>query len=408
MKWSEKWYIFIPMTVSSTSTLSLLHQLNTRFLRMLTREQTYRLIVQSAVKLVNAHTGSLFIYRNRRFVRVYSSIPKHLQVEPRPRGDMYTAYTSKKIKFLGMDRFKRNHPEFKDNTVKAQLLVPLIYQNKTAGILNLSFIKKSKLSPKQIEEVLLLFGATASLAMRKSQLSENIRLSLKNRDMFISMAAHELRTPLTTIRGCIDIIKKKVSKNVLPPARMVELVAEESARMTKLVNELLVVEQIDSGRFQYEWQPINLKNIIAKILTESGIVYPNRKIIFVDKSLTKKLTIIGDENKIYQVLSNILHNAIKFSQDSSVVNIVLRNDSDYVIIDIEDQGIGVSQKDLQHIFEGFYKATDNTRGGMGLGLYVAKRVVDSHKGRIEVTSSPNKGTKVSVYLPIFEKNNAGS
>ena len=218
---------------------------------------------------------------------------------------------------------------------------------------------------------------------------------------FLSTAAHELRTPLTSILGFSEILlERKLEKERL--TRFLKIINKESQALSNLVNDLLDVSGIESGRgFKMKKASIELKEVILENVD-----------LF--KSQTDKHTfkiniplhlpkIEADKDRIGQVIENLLSNALNFSPQGGEITVSVEEANDGVKIIITDEGMGISKKDLPHIFEKFYRADNASRaaiGGTGLGLAIAKYIIESHAGRISVESKLEKGSTFSFTLPL--------
>ena len=213
------------------------------------------------------------------------------------------------------------------------------------------------------------------------------------------MAAHELRTPLTTINAYIQLLQRKVPNKETISEDWIMQLAKANERLNKLVHELLQVEQIKKGNINYDYKETNLEEIIRQAAIDFKFFNPTHKLILINKLGDNNL-ILGDPDKLLQVFNNVLNNAAKFSQEESQIKLTLENKQPFFIIQVEDQGIGIEKKDLDKIFQKFYKGNQKEREGLGLGLYLTKQIIKKHKGHIVISSGPNnKGTIVKIILP---------
>lgn len=379
-----------PMNSNSPLSLQKLKKISDTFLAPATLNTTYRQVVRSAVKLSDAMYGSLYLFHQGRFLCVYSTVPKLLRTDPSANGISYQVYRKRK-------------PEFVIRDDAFILLIPISYQRKSLGVLKLHFGRGAVVSKQKLLEILYLYTHTASMAIHTAVMYENLQEILKNRDMFISIAGHELKTPLTTIFGSAEIIRNKQSAGLVPSLRLSELIIAETKRMIGMVRELLTIEQIQSGRFQYEWKTVNIRKILAQVRSDAALMYPDRIISFNDNIGKVNPWVVCDEGKMIQVFANLINNAYKFSPPERAIHINLFDRANKIVVEIIDRGNGIPKKELANIFEHFYKAEGNMKNGLGLGLYVSKRIVRSHKGSITVQSQLKKGTKFTVSLPIYVK-----
>ncbi|HSX40920.1 MAG TPA: HAMP domain-containing sensor histidine kinase, partial [Candidatus Saccharimonadales bacterium] len=250
--------------------------------------------------------------------------------------------------------------------------------------------------------LLKIFGLFSSLIIQKNQQYTEIKKALDARDTFISLASHEIKTPLTTVYGYAQIIKRTLTAGKSPKLQWVNTLLFETHRVTLLVNELLQVEHVKTGKLNYRLKKCSLHLVIKRAMMDFAFIYPSHKLIFKNNLGKQPDFVQGDFDKLLQVILNILTNAGRFSSEKSTVRIALTHEKNYLIIKISDWGKGIEKKDLSRIFQRFYKA-DKTSKGLGLGLYLAKEVVDEHGGTIEINSKLGHGTAVTICLPKLKK-----
>jgi len=247
------------------------------------------------------------------------------------------------------------------------------------------------------EEVAERKRAEALIREQNERLKELDRIKSE----FLSVAAHELRTPLTSILGFSEILlKRKLDKE--KENRFLKIINEQSQSLSGIINDLLAVSHIESGKgFEFKKSSIQIKDIILKNvdLFKSQTDKHTFKV-----NLPSHLSKIeADKNRIDQVIENLLSNAIKFSPKGGKIGVSLEKTNKDLKVTVSDTGLGIPKKDLPHIFDRFHRA-DNVStdaiGGVGLGLTIAKYIIDSHKGRIWVESEPGKGSTFSFTLPI--------
>jgi K+-sensing histidine kinase KdpD len=372
--------------------LEKINKASIRFLEPLTLEETYKTIVDEAMKLSHAFSGSIALKQENQIIRVYSSIPSIFPT--RKRGLTYRTLKNKRVMVSKPDI--KNHPELKKLGVKTNIMIPLINKKQSIGVLILRFREEVSFRDDELD-ALKLFGSMASLAIRKTHLYDDVKKALETRDLFISMASHELRTPLTTVNGYIQLLKSKAGDMTTTQAKWVEQLSWETYRLTELVKDLLEIDRIKSGQFQYNWKECSLKEIIERAYQAFKFTHPSHHLEFVDK-LKGADIVIGDFDKLLQTLSNLLDNAAKFSPASKPILLTLKKWQRSIIIEVKDQGSGISKEDSSKIFETFYRA-DQQKEGLGLGLALVKIIVANHQGEIKLKSKLKKGTSISIKLP---------
>lgn len=385
--------------INLENVLQKINKASLKFLEPLDLKETYAIIVKEAIKLVDANYGSLALEEEGEFKDVYSTLP--IKVKQRKNGFKYKAFKESKVLVIynkESEKFKKAHPEFNKTNIKSILLIPLSYKRKSIGVLIVNSEKKEYFTKKELG-ILLLFGSFASLAIKNVQFYTEMKQAVEIRNIFMSMAAHEFRTPLTTISGYVQLLNSKLSSSDSQQAKWVKELLWESNRLTSLVNELLEVNRIKAGQFEYNWSECSLKSVIQTAMNNLSFSYPNRKIEFKNKLNKKQDLVIGDFNKLLQVLINILENAAKFSLENTKIVITLMYKYPDLVIRVKDYGKGIEEKDKSMIFHEFYKANKETDEGMGLGLFLAKTIIKQHHGDISFKSKVNKGTTVELKLP---------
>ncbi|HEX9160975.1 MAG TPA: ATP-binding protein [Thermoanaerobaculia bacterium] len=223
----------------------------------------------------------------------------------------------------------------------------------------------------------------------------------RKKDEFLSVASHELRTPLTTIKGYTQLLSQTV--NDLPPeerATYINAVLGEIDRMMGLISELLDVSRIETNRLQIHQQPIRWVEFIERRASAFRVQNPTRTINFgADVSST---IVEADPDRLRQVIDNLLSNAIKYSPEGTDINVLVTAVDGAVQTSVVDHGIGIPRDEIPQLFERFHRARNVSSryyGGLGLGLYIAKAIVDAHRGRITVESEEGKGSIFTVSLP---------
>ena len=243
--------------------------------------------------------------------------------------------------------------------------------------------------------------------------TEHFELELARRE-FVANVSHELRTPLTGIKGAAETIHDNSDMPEELITHFLEMIITEADRMTRIVHDLLMLSRLDNNRVSWQistFSPIELMNNRVEIMQHEAKSH-NQHLI-VDKIRTSVPDISGDREKIDQVLTNIIQNAIKYTHDGGTVTISVASrsikgdaelkDGQYIQFSVEDNGMGIPEEDIPHIFERFYrveKARSSEKGGTGLGLAISKDIIVSHGGNITISSELDKGTRVNIYLPI--------
>lgn len=379
--------------------LEKINQASLSLLKTMTIEDTYTAVVKEAMKLVNAEYGSILIKKNDTLVRVFSSHPFFNKVKIAKGGYLDSAYRKNRIIVNVIGRLPKVNPKIKEMGIQSVIIIPLSYRGDTLGLLAVYSLNKEHFTKKEID-MLRVFGSIATLAVKQSQQFNATKKGIEIRDMFISMAAHELRTPLTSISGYIQLLYNRMSSLDGVEAKWIRSLYDENKRMMNLVEELLEVNRLKTGKAQFIWQECNLDQIIKEAIKKEVEHYVGHDIKYKNK-LNKESLVIGDRGRLKQVLENIIDNAIKYSPKNRPVEISLTNSSKFNIISVKDFGRGIEEKDIPYIFEGQHKGGGGEEG-MGIGLYFVEKVIRQHRGAINVKSKPGLGTTFEIRLPIVK------
>jgi signal transduction histidine kinase len=228
-----------------------------------------------------------------------------------------------------------------------------------------------------------------------------IERAFKRQQEFVADASHELRTPLSVMLSSLDILEMEDEEKNEISAKMVANLKEEVKRMTGLVGDLLTLARSDSDDPNISFEVFDLRPIAERTIhTFEG--HAASKNIQLGLDISTAITIFGNKDRITQLLYILLDNAIKYSKESGSVTLSITMEKNMVTISVKDNGIGIDEKDLTHIFERFYrvdKARTRQQGGHGLGLSIAKWIVDIHDGRISVESKIGEGSIFIVKIP---------
>jgi PAS domain S-box-containing protein len=220
------------------------------------------------------------------------------------------------------------------------------------------------------------------------------------KDTFISIISHELKTPVALIKGYAGTLRREDAqwdRSVVNDSLAV--IEEEADRLTALIEDLLDASRLQAGGLTPNYGEVNLPRLASTVADRLTRQFPDR--VFSTHFPPEFPDISADEERISQVLSNLISNAVKYSAPGTPVEIRGRSTPDQVVVTVTDQGFGIDQGDLPHVFERFYRGSSTAKRtkGAGLGLYLAKAVVEAHGGRIWIESQPGKGTRVSFTLP---------
>ena len=224
---------------------------------------------------------------------------------------------------------------------------------------------------------------------------------------FVANVSHELKTPLTTVKSYTETLLDDGLESRDMGIRFLNVILGEIDRMNRLVSDLLLLSRIDYNRTDWQKEPFSLDKLIKSVIEKLSFYAEKR-----GHSLTYEASSIlpvfeGDRDRIEQVVTNIISNAIKYTPDNGTIKVYAGFLLNEVYIKVIDNGIGIPEGDLKRVFERFYrvdKARSRASGGTGLGLSIAKEIVEAHGGTISIESKVGKGTTVIIRFPSLEKN----
>jgi signal transduction histidine kinase len=225
------------------------------------------------------------------------------------------------------------------------------------------------------------------------------------RSTFLSMLGHELQTPLSIIKGYTDTLARSDGKWDRSTLRHgLEVIEEECDRLSRLVNRLLLASRIETGTVTLKKDEVQLPAVASKVVRRLKATAGNHT--FELKFDPDFPVVYADTERVEEVITNLVDNAIKYSPLGGRVSITGAVDGDHVTITVEDDGVGIPQRDLERIFERFRRGdTSQVQKvrGVGLGLYICRSIVEAHGGRIRATSEPGKGSRFIFTLPLRDR-----
>ena len=226
------------------------------------------------------------------------------------------------------------------------------------------------------------------------------------RNEFISIVSHELRTPLTSLRASLGLIDGGIVGEVPEEMRsLVRIAKEGSERLVRLLNDLLDIEKIESGRFEYRMEPVDLVALTAHVIDSTRALGNQRGIEILATYDVDEAPVIADGDRLTQVITNLLSNATKFSSEGAPVEVSVKRNGQAYRVAVLDYGVGIPPEFREKVFQKFAQAdSSSTRahGGTGLGLSIARSIVERHGGTIDFDSEPGRGTVFFFDIPTAE------
>lgn len=289
---------------------------------------------------------------------------------------------------------------------KSAMIVPIFSKEKPIGAI--SFITTETRRYYNQADLLMAeeLATRASVAIENAKLYKGSQEAITMRDDFISVASHELKTPVTSVKMFTQVLKKH-SEQIGDKKAVSHLskMDQQINKLTELIYDLLNVSKIQAGRMTFKEELFNFDNAVKEVVDILQQSEENHKLIIKGKTGKK---VRGDQERIGQVINNLISNAIKYSPKADKVYIYLKSNSKNVTVAVKDFGIGMSEEHLERIFERFYRVydtNDKTFPGLGIGLYISSEIVKRHGGKLWVESGVGKGSTFYFSIPINGKKN---
>lgn len=243
------------------------------------------------------------------------------------------------------------------------------------------------------------------LAATFNHMISRLQAAFERQKQFTSDASHELRTPLAVMRGDMEIALRR-ERSPQEYQRVLGSNLEEIVRLTRLIEDLLMLARADSGRVELRCEPVDLNKLCQQMTDYISPLAEQRQQVLSYDSENADVYINADLQRIKQMLLNLLDNAIKYTEPGGNITLGLKIEGNQAVITVADTGRGIPTEDLPHIFERFFrrsaKTSDRSAAGFGLGLSIVKWIVESHNGQIETISQQGQGTTFIVKLPLMD------
>jgi len=235
--------------------------------------------------------------------------------------------------------------------------------------------------------------SVGSFVFQYRDVSSRIELEMQKED-FVQITSHELKTPVTSIKGFIQVLKKRHLKEQRDQdITIIERIENQSEKLVHLIEDLLDVTRIKNGELPYHFDIVDLANYIPEVISTHEAIHPDYTFAF---SAFGPALVNADKDRLAQVISNLLNNAIKYSPGQSRLEICLALENGHIKTSVKDQGIGIPVAQQQRIFERFYRISTQpgeTFNGLGIGLYISHEIIKRHGGEIGVDSEEGKGAE---------------
>jgi signal transduction histidine kinase len=236
----------------------------------------------------------------------------------------------------------------------------------------------------------------------RQQRSQLVALN-KSKDEFISLASHQLRTPASAVKQYVGMILEGYAGDLSPQQHgLLKTAYESNERQLTIVDDLLKVAHVDSGKMKLKKRAVNLVRLLESVIDDQADIFRSRNQVVHFKPVVGRVMATVDEPHMRMAFENLISNAGKYSHHNKQIDITIQEDKTSIAVAIADKGVGISQDDMHKLFQKFSRIENPLSvavGGNGLGLYWTKHIVAMHKGKIDVISEQGKGSVFTVRIP---------
>lgn len=318
--------------------------------------------------------------------------------------ELYPRITDEML--LAASKSEKHYQTLRDLGMRSVLVVPLRGLNKTLGAITLIYAESHKAYSEEEIELSEELARRAGIAVENALYFENATRAIELRDEFLSIASHELKTPITSLKLQLQMAKRRISSPDLVAAdsgpmleKMVAVSMRQADRLTNLIEDLLNVSRIQAGKLSLDLENVNLNHLIHEVVDRLQEQLEEARST-VELQLAPELTGKWDPSRLDQVLVNLISNAIKYAPGKPI-RIETSHKNERALIRVQDSGPGIPPEKHALIFERFERAIDSRHvSGLGLGLYIAKEIVESLEGTLHVESKVGQGACFVIELPL--------
>ena len=307
---------------------------------------------------------------------------------------------------------KRNGKKYSNNSL---LSVPLKVRGEVIGVLNVNNRKDKGIFIQQDLDTLMMLANEVSIAIYNNRLYDELITAnekLKELDQlksdFVANVSHELNTPLATSKYLLSVIEKGIAGTVTAKQKEYLLLIQNNiGRLTRLIDNLLNLSRIESGRFELRKEKIDLSSIIKEVIESFKVSTEAKKISLKAVVVNRPPNLYADKDRLTQVLVNLIDNAIKFTKEDGRITVSVDLENEFMRVGVFDTGAGILPEDAEKLFVKFQRIPqrmdEKKVKGTGLGLSIAKEIVEAHGGRIWVESEQGAGSKFFFTLPVYNE-----
>lgn len=287
--------------------------------------------------------------------------------------------------------------------LKSVMIIPIFSAHSPIGAISFVTDESSRTYTTEDLSMAEELAERASLAIDNARLFRSEERAVAAREEFISIASHELKTPITSIKAFTQILKQKLRGKVEPDTlKMLDRTEGQIERLITLIRELLDITKIQAGKLSFSEEYLDLFRLVTEIVNDFQLINKSHE-ISLEGSGT--YNVLGDKDRLGQVINNLISNAIKYSPNKKKIVITLTSDKNSVTVQVQDFGIGIDKASLPRVFERFFRGSNSESGSLsslGLGLYISAEIIRRHHGQIWVQSKKGQGSTFFFQLPLAE------
>ena len=303
---------------------------------------------------------------------------------------------------------QRHFELMRELQLRSMIAVPLQVPGGTLGVLTFCYSGSS--GRRYCREDLWVaedLAHRAAMVVENARLYHELQAASRRKDEFLAMLGHELRNPLAPIRNAVQIIRLKSPEL----QELTEMIERQIQQLTRLVDDLIDVSRVGHGKINLQMKPVDLKVVVALAIEMSRPLIDKRKHVLEISLPRRAVEVAGDAGRLAQVVSNLLNNSAKYSDDGSRIELTVEANGDQAILRVSDTGIGIEPAMLPRIFDLFTQVKDSTgrsEEGMGIGLALVRNMIELHGGCVQAASAGlGHGSEFVVRLPLLSKMPAG-
>ena len=289
--------------------------------------------------------------------------------------------------------------------LRGLLAAPLVHRDgRRLGVIQVSDRNEGDFNAGD-EAILVHLAQSASVAIENARLYREANQATRARDEMVAIVSHDLRNPLNTIALTTSLLRGMLREAAAQNSQITATLDRSQrsvVRMKRLIEDLLETSQIEAGRLAVAPQPERAESLVVDAIESVASIAHEKGCTLIPGTVEESLTVLADRHRILQVFGNLLGNAIKFTPSGGTITVSATRAAGCAVFEVSDTGAGIESASLPHLFDRFWKAVEASREGAGLGLYIARGIVEAHDGSIAAESAIGKGTRISFRLPLAE------